>query len=254
MLKKEEIFIPYLKKMRTLHIYIPDHLKKDERLPVFYMFDGHNLFLDEDATYGKSWGILKYFTKHCVRCMVVGVECNHIGNHRLREFSPYSFKDEEWGNVKASGKQFLEWMTRDLKQYIDAHYPTLSDREHTYLGGSSMGGLMAVYGGAIYSNIYSRSACLSPYYDHVLDRLTCDLRKLDDLNDSIFYISFGRHEWRTKRALSRGVEENLSVMRILTEKGAKCYMHCYEFGYHSETSWEKEIPHFLQDLGIQRKN
>ena len=31
MLKKEAIFIPYLKKMRTLHIFIPDHLKKDER-------------------------------------------------------------------------------------------------------------------------------------------------------------------------------------------------------------------------------
>lgn len=251
MLIKEDILIPYLKKKRTLHIYLPDNISKDEHFPVFYMFDGHNLFKDEDATYGKSWGLLDYFTTYNIRCMIVGIECNHVGNHRLREFSPYSFQDETWGNVNASGKKFLDWMTSDLKKYIDNTYPTLSDREHTYLGGSSMGGLMAVYGGAMYPHIYSKSACLSPYYDHVLSLLISDLTKLKTFKDSTFYISFGRHEWRTKRALSRGVEENLQVMRILTEKNAKCYMHCYEFGYHSEASWEKEIPNFLHDLNIK---
>lgn len=251
MLIKEEVFIPYLREKRRLHIYIPDHLKKSERLPVFYMFDGHNLFLDEDATYGKSWGISNYFSKKKIRCIVVGIECNHKGNQRLCEFSPYSFQDEQWGNIKASGKKFLNWMTTDLKQYIDSNYPTLSDRQHTYLGGSSMGGLMAVYGGAFFPNIYSKSACLSPYYDHIHHRLILDLKKCDDLSDSVFYISFGRHEWRSKRALSHGVEENLEVMRLLTNKNAKCYMHCYEFGYHNEASWEKEIPHFLKDLNIK---
>lgn len=251
MLLKEEIEIPYLKTKRKLHIFLPDKIKKEERFPVFYMFDGHNLFLDEDATYGKSWNLLQYFTEHNIRCMIVGVECNHKGNQRLREFSPYSFQDDIWGNVKASGKEFLKWMTTDLKQYIDTHYPTLPDREHTYLGGSSMGGLMSVYGGSIHSDIYSKSACLSPFYDHVLKRLIRDLNKIDSLNDSTFYISFGRHEWRTKRALSHGVEENLQVMRVLTSKGAACYMHCYEFGYHNEASWEAEIPNFLHDLDIK---
>ncbi len=44
---------------RLLHIYIPDDIKEGERFPVMYMFDGHNLFFDSDATYGKSWGIKK---------------------------------------------------------------------------------------------------------------------------------------------------------------------------------------------------
>ena len=91
MLIKENVLIPYLKKERTLHIYIPEPALEGERFPVFYMFDGHNLFLDEDATYGKSWGMLKYFTENHVRCIVVGIECNHKSNFRLREFSPYSF-------------------------------------------------------------------------------------------------------------------------------------------------------------------
>lgn len=251
MLIKENIWIPYLKTQRMLHIYIPDDIQENEHFPVFYMFDGHNLFLDEDATYGKSWGILKYFCTHHIRCMVVGIECNHKSNHRLREFSPYSFKDKEWGNIRASGKKFLDWMTTDLKEYIDHKYPTLKDREHTYLGGSSMGGLMAVYGGTMYSHIYSKSACLSPYYEHVLQRLTRDLEHMDALHDSLFYISYGAHEWRNKRDFAIGVEENLQVMRILTDKGGTCFMHCYKNGYHNEASWEKEIPIFLKDLNIQ---
>lgn len=251
MLIKEEVPIPYLNTKRMLHIFIPENIKKNERFPVFYMFDGHNLFLDEDATYGKSWGLLDYFTRHNIRCMIVGIECNHESNYRLCEFSPYNFKDEEWGNIKATGKQFLQWMSTDLKEYIDTHYPTLPDRQHTYLGGSSMGGLMSIYGGVRHADIYSKSACLSPFYDHVLIRLIKDLKKVHSLKDSTFYISYGRHEWRTKRSLSHGVEENLSVMRILTEKDAKCFMHCYEFGYHNEASWEKEIPNFLKDLKIK---
>ena len=63
MLIKEDVEIPYLRQKRKLHIFIPDDAKDGERFPVFYMFDGHNLFLDEDATYGKSWGLLKYFTE-----------------------------------------------------------------------------------------------------------------------------------------------------------------------------------------------
>ncbi|MCB6314258.1 alpha/beta hydrolase-fold protein, partial [Gordonibacter pamelaeae] len=36
-----------------LHIYLPqDYEQGNKRYPVLYMFDGHNLFYDEDATFG----------------------------------------------------------------------------------------------------------------------------------------------------------------------------------------------------------
>ena len=59
MIIKEMVQIPYLNCERMLHIYVPD-VKKQEQFPVLYMFDGHNLFYDVDATYGKSWGIKDY--------------------------------------------------------------------------------------------------------------------------------------------------------------------------------------------------
>ena len=43
---------------RRVYIYLPDEYyeKPKRQYPVLYMFDGHNVFYDEDATYGKSWG------------------------------------------------------------------------------------------------------------------------------------------------------------------------------------------------------
>ena len=48
-------------KNRPLHIYLPDNYEKSEdKYPVMYFFDGHNLFINEDATYGKSWGMKEF--------------------------------------------------------------------------------------------------------------------------------------------------------------------------------------------------
>lgn len=47
---------------RRAYVYVPDLAAEDPalRFPVLYMFDGHNLFDDAEATYGKSWGLLEY--------------------------------------------------------------------------------------------------------------------------------------------------------------------------------------------------
>ena len=47
------------RKPRTVYVYLPEAALEDPeaRFPVLYMFDGHNVFFDEDATYGKSWGM-----------------------------------------------------------------------------------------------------------------------------------------------------------------------------------------------------
>ena len=52
-----KIQIPDLptQKPRRLYIYLPKGYEdSDARYPVLYMFDGHNVFYDSHATYGKS--------------------------------------------------------------------------------------------------------------------------------------------------------------------------------------------------------
>ena len=64
MIEKWPITIPALsgRKKRNAYVYLPEEARENEdaRFPVLYMFDGHNVFFDEDATYGKSWGMGRY--------------------------------------------------------------------------------------------------------------------------------------------------------------------------------------------------
>ena len=54
MIEKFDVYMTPYKQNRKIHVYLPDdYYNSDERYPVVYMYDGHNLFYDADATYGK---------------------------------------------------------------------------------------------------------------------------------------------------------------------------------------------------------
>ena len=98
-IKKDVLFTP-ANKTRGLHIYLPDNYNEtNERYPVMYFFDGHNLFFDEDATYGKSWGLKDFLDGWGKDIIIVGLECGHEGNERLVEFCPYTFHGRFWGGT-----------------------------------------------------------------------------------------------------------------------------------------------------------
>ena len=58
MVKKWNVTIPTLSgdKPRRAYIWLPEDYEEnpDKHYPVMYMFDGHNVFFDENATFGKS--------------------------------------------------------------------------------------------------------------------------------------------------------------------------------------------------------
>lgn len=144
MLEKYDVYLRPFDCQRTLHIYLPnDYYQSDERYPVVYMFDGHNLFLNSDATYGKSWGLAEFLDHYDKKLIIVGIECNHEGNERLSEYCPYSLNSRYFGRVQGKGIQTLDWLVYELKPMIDQKYRTYPFRECTALAGSSMGGLMA---------------------------------------------------------------------------------------------------------------
>ena len=61
MINKWQITIPELsgEEKRNVYLYLPESYsyEQEKRYPVLYMFDGHNVFFDSDATYGKCWGM-----------------------------------------------------------------------------------------------------------------------------------------------------------------------------------------------------
>ena len=71
--KRDFIYTPKGKN-RPLHIYLPEgYGKTEKRYPVMYFFDGHNLFFDTDATYGKCWGLKEFLDKWDRKLILVGM-------------------------------------------------------------------------------------------------------------------------------------------------------------------------------------
>lgn len=151
---------------RRVYVYLPtSYNNSDRHYPVLYMFDGQNVFFDEDATYGKSWGMANYLDYTDTEVMVVAVECNQNPNHgRMFEYSPYDYENDYYGSVTGKGDETLDWFIHTLKPMIDENYRTLSDRENTYIAGSSMGGLMAIYALIKHNDVFSKAAALSPSF------------------------------------------------------------------------------------------
>ena len=61
MVRKFDFWYQVSNENRRIHLYLPDNYdQSDERYAVLYMFDGHNLFFDQDATFGKSLGLKEF--------------------------------------------------------------------------------------------------------------------------------------------------------------------------------------------------
>ena len=138
MIKKWSIRYPAVggEEERRAYVYLPTMYEADpdRRYPVLYMFDGQNMFFDEDATYGKSWGVADYLDYTDTPLIVAAVECNAgANNERLVEYSPYRFDDKQYGHFDGKGKDTLNWFVHEFKPYIDANYRTEPDRAHTCL-------------------------------------------------------------------------------------------------------------------------
>ena len=241
---------------RNVFVYVPDRHEEysDERYPVLYMFDGHNVFLDETATYGKSWGMLEFLVYTDLPLIVVGVECNHHnegeeGGGRLSEYSPFTFKSSRWGTIEGKGKITMDWMVNELKPYIDANYPTITERDYTFIAGSSMGGLMTLYALSEYNEVFSRGAALSPALYFNSKEVEAMIKEAQYREPTVLYMDCGTSEMRyeeTKLARVQRIYGNTTD--LLIKKGVTLTSRLVLNGEHSEASWERQIPYFIDVL------
>lgn len=251
MVQKWEVTIPKLsgEKPRKVYVCLPEsyETEPERRYPVMYMFDGHNVFFDEDATFGKSWGMAKYMEESKKDLIIVGVECNHEGNCRLQEYSPINFENATLGKIKAKGSVYMNWLVKTLKPYIDQNYRTLTDRKNTLLAGSSMGGLMALYGAAVYNHIFQRAACLSPSLWVNSGKVLEMVARAHIRRDTCIYMDYGSEEMFNHAA---NAEALISTCHLLLTKRVNLAFRIIPGGTHCEASWEKQIPIFMDCLGI----
>ena len=233
---------------RKAYLYLPESYDRepDKRYPALYMFDGHNVFFDSDATYGKSWGMKEYMDFTGTQLLIAAVECNHSpDNGRLREYSPFPFDDPKLGHFPGLGRKTMEWMIGSFKKDIDSRFRTLADRENTFIGGSSMGGLMSLYAVLEFNKVFSRAAALSPSIWVAPEKLERLARRASLGPDTVVYMDYGSEEMRGRAGMLRGFGR---MAALLVERRVLVTSRMVPGGQHCEASWERQIPFFMNTL------
>ena len=153
-------YSPQLHNRRDILVYLPpSYHRSDNHYPVIYMQDGQNLF-DNATSFAGEWGVdetmemLGY--EEGLEAIIVGVP--NSGAHRLDEYAP--FRDRRMGGGR--GDDYLRFLTETVKPQIDTHFRTLPTRRHTGLMGSSLGGLIALYGFFRFPAAFGFAGVMSP--------------------------------------------------------------------------------------------
>ena len=137
-----DVWSPELGNRREVVVYLPPTYGGSRRFPVVYMQDGQNLF-DPATAHAGDWGLLRALDALAAaghETIIVGV--SNAGEARIAEYSP--FRDEKTGGGR--GDLYLAFLIETLKPMIDRRFRTRPERAHTGIAGSSMGGLISLYG------------------------------------------------------------------------------------------------------------
>lgn len=232
---------------RRVYIYLPESYRyyPDQRYPVLYMFDGHNIFFDSDATYGKSWGMGDYMDATGTQMIIAAIECNHSPDQgRLKEYSPYSFQDKKFGKIQGLGDITMRWLVHTFKPLMDRCYRTLPDRQNTFIAGSSMGGLMSLYAVLAYNSWFAGAAALSPSIWVAPDRLHSLLKETHP-EHTVVYMDYGELELSNHPRMQ---EQFARFAAALITQGIHTTCRIVPGGRHCEACWEKQIPFFMNTL------
>ena len=257
MIKKRDVLFTPANEMRTLHIYLPDDYDQtNEHYPVMYFFDGHNLFFNEDATYGKSGGLKEFMGGWEKKLIIVGVTCSMT--NRLVEYCPYHFTEGFLGEIKGTGVSTLEWMVSELKPMIDREYRTMPFRECTAIGGSSMGGLMSLFAAVRFNRWFSKAACLSSTIGPCMEDFREDIARCAISPDTRVYLSWGTEEGGGSKLYPRNdsridmADRNGDLAERIAAHGATTRIYGQPGGRHCEADWEKQVPSFMNFLWMNR--
>jgi predicted alpha/beta superfamily hydrolase len=232
-------FIPQLNRHRRIWIYLPaSYHQSHKKYPVLYMHDGQNLFDEATSGYGE-WGVdeaLDSLATGNREMIVVGID--HGGDKRINEYSPYDM--EKYG--KGEGKEYVEFLVKTLKPFIDRHYRTSKKEKDTYIAGSSMGGLISFYAILAYPNVFGAAGVFSPAF-----WITPQLKQLDPqlakkVKGKIYFYAGGAES-------ESMVPDMLAVfeqMRLHSKARMETVIRAE--GKHNEPTWREEFPLFFKWL------
>lgn len=240
---------------RLVRIYVPRAFDPSVPHPALLLFDGQNLFGDDEA-YAGGWHldeiVEKLRPKQRPRPVVIGID--HGGSERIRELSPFPLTGPLFRDATPAGTSnlpglldpFLAWVTDDLLAHLASELPLPWLPSTTFVGGSSMGGLAALYAHFLHPNVFGGALSLSPAL-WLADRATFrEVAQRPNPSVSRIYLDAGGREDRGRLApVVRAMADRLR------ERGwgpDRLYWRYDLFGRHDEASWRRRLPRALRFL------
>jgi len=228
-----QVEIPPNAAPRTVRVLLPaDYGMSERRYPVIYGLDGQNLYEPETAFGGMHWKIPETMAKLPKRLQAIVVGIDNGGADRMREYAPY-----RRGRQGGGGLDHINFIINELKPQVDKSYRTKPAPEFTGIFGSSMGGLLALWAGLRFGEVFIRVGVLSPslWFNPQVFQLAED----DVGKKSKYYIAGSRTE-------SARMESGLQKLYWSLRKGGFTDDHCRvvvrERGRHNEVFWGQEFP------------
>jgi predicted alpha/beta superfamily hydrolase len=229
---------------RDIVVWLPPDYssEKTKHYPVVYMHDGQNIFDRATSSFGVDWQIdesADSLIKNNITesFIVVGI---YNTSNRTSEYTPGK-----------EGTEYMKFVTKKLKPFIDSAYRTKPDRKNTIVGGSSAGGIISFMLVWEYPQVFSKAICMSPAFkieniDYVKTVIASKPRK-----NVFFYIDNGGIGLETK--LQPGVDEMLAALKQKGYKQGKNYNYVVDpNAKHVESDWAKRFPLAIKwCLGIQ---
>ena len=242
---------------RPVRVWTPSDYDPEQKYDVIYMHDGQNLF-DSSITWNhQEWGVDECMSKLMADgqirpCIVVGID--NISEIRYEEYYPTAICHTVPEGVlpegfKPLGDEYLRFVVEEVKPFVDSLYSTWGDAEHTFVMGSSCGGLISSYALCEYPTVFGGAGCLSTHCS-----LMNPYTQVDQKPAAEAYLEYLRQELPSDRLLymDRGdcaidtpyAAPQEAINQLIHELGWDESQYMYRFfpGHsHSENDWKSRL-------------
>ncbi|WP_421449812.1 alpha/beta hydrolase [Streptococcus suis] len=261
-MKTHELEVPFTARKRRVRVLLPKGYEEDtdKTYPVVYFHDGQNVLYSKEAFSGHSWKVIPTIKRNPDIAKMIIVAIDNDGAERMHEYSAWKFSEMGIPGVQFGGKGTLyaEFVMDVVKPFIDQEYRTKSDKAHTAMIGSSLGGNITQFMGLAYQD---QIGCLGVFssanwlhqeaFDRYIERQNLD-------KDQRVYIYVGTEEADdTDKTLMAGnikqayINSSLTYYRQLIAGGVgldNIALEVVSGAVHNEEAWAAYLPDCLRFL------
>ncbi len=226
---------------RDVVVWLPPGYEDDPKrhYPVLYMHDGQNVFDPATSSYGVDWQVDETCTRliksrDMEPLIVVGI---YNSPDRALDYSP-----------GPKGSAYMAYLVKKLKPFIDKMYRTRPEREHTFTGGASMGGLISFMLVWEYPEVFSGAICMSPAFQYKTFDFVAPVRAYSgDLKPVRIYLDNGGVG--LEKQLQPGLTEMYQALQKQGYRPGEDLLWVYAPGAeHFESAWAARMPVALKWL------